>query len=193
MTSPPAAGTFDARAAYERRVTEMDPEIRGGSSWESWVQDPRSGMWTMVGPSREETKSGPREDMEIQGVYSHSPGNGSVGSIRLWGVIASAVGDAVRIEDLLGVKIPYYDADPANLDDFILDWEDFAEEVVGVMRFGSDARDKWACRTFPHRLAPELEADLRGAFWEKRFHTEEQCLDWSEQEEKMDTPKPKSP
>ena len=30
MSSPPAAATFDARAAYERRVAEMDSEIRGG-------------------------------------------------------------------------------------------------------------------------------------------------------------------
>ena len=73
------------------------------------------------------------------------------------------VGDAVRIEDLRGVKIPHYDVNPANLDDFILDWEDFAEEVVGEMRFGWDARDKWACRTFTHRLAPELKADSRDA------------------------------
>ena len=93
----------------------------------------------MVGPSMEETKSGPREDMEIRGVYSHSPGNESCGSIQLGGVTASDVGDAVRIEGLRGVKIPHYDVDPANLEDFILDWEDFAEEVVGEMRFGSDA------------------------------------------------------
>ena len=85
------------------------------------MQDPRSGIWAMVGPSMEEDKSGPREDMEIQGVYSQSPGNGNGGSIRLGGVIASNVGDTVRIEDLRGVKIPHYDANPANLDNFILD------------------------------------------------------------------------
>ena len=73
--------------------------------------------------------------MEIRGVYSHSTGNGSGGSIHLGGVIASDVRDAVRIEDLRGVKIPRYDANPANFDDFILDWEDFAEEGVGEMRF----------------------------------------------------------
>ena len=47
MSSPPAAGTFDARAAYERRVAEMDSEICGGSSGESWVQDPRLGIRKM--------------------------------------------------------------------------------------------------------------------------------------------------
>ena len=68
MSSLPAAGTFDARAAYERRVAEIDSEIRGGSCGESWVPEPRSGIWTMVSPSMEETKSGLREDMEIRGV-----------------------------------------------------------------------------------------------------------------------------
>ena len=63
----------------------------------------------------------------------------------------------MRLEDLRGVKIPYYDANSANLDDFILDWEQFAEDPTGEMR--QDARDKWACRTFPHRLASELKAD----------------------------------
>ena len=100
------------------------------------MQEPRSGIWTMVGPSMEGTNSEPREDMEIRGVYSHSPGNGIGGSIRVGGVIASDVGEAVRIEELRGVKIPHYDANPADPDDFILDWEDFAEEVVGEMPFG---------------------------------------------------------
>ena len=129
ISSPPAVGTstFNARAAYERQVAEMDSEIRGVSSGELWVQDLWSGIWTMGGPSIEETKSGPREDMEIPGVYSNSPGNGTGGSIRLGGVFASDVGDAARIEDLRGVKIPLYDANPANFNDFILDWEDFAE------------------------------------------------------------------
>ena len=191
MSSPPAAGMFGARAAYEHRVAEMDSEMRGGSNGESSVQDPRLGIWTMVGPGMEETKSGPREDMEIRGVYSHSPGHGSGGSIRLGAVIASDFGDAVRIEDLRGVKIPHYNTNPANLDDFILDWEYFAEEVVGEMWFGSGARDKWACRTFPHLLAPKLKADLRDAIQEKMIRTEEQCLDWLEQEERVDTPNQK--
>ena len=120
-----------------------------------------------------------------------SPGNGSGGSIQLGGVIASDVGDTGRIEDLRGVKIPHYDANFANLDDFILDWEDFAEEVVGEMRLRSDVRDKWACRTFPHRLAPETKADLRDAIREKRIRAEEQYLDWLEQEERVDTPNQK--
>ena len=82
------------------------------------------------------------------------------------------VGDAVRIEDLRGVKIPHYDTKDANLDNVILDWEHFAEEGVGEMRFRSDARDKWACRIFPHGSAEELKAELRDAIWEKSIRTE---------------------
>ena len=125
--------------------------------------------------------------MEIRGAYSHSPGNGSGGSIRLGGVNAAKGGDAVLIEDPRAVRIPHYDANPANLDDFILDGEDFAEEVVGETRFGSDARDNWARRTFLHHLAPELKGDLRDANWGKRIPTEERCLDWLEQEEYVDS------
>ena len=195
MSSPPAAATFDARAAYAARVDEeasRSAARRDGSSGgavDPWVMDPRSGIWTMGGPSVGEAVPQPREDMEFRGVYSHSPGNGSSGGVLLGEVIASDVGDAVRVEDLRGVKIPYYDANPANLDDFILDWEDFAEEVVGEMR--QDARDKWACRTFPHRLASELKADVRDQIREKRISMEEQCLDWLEQEERVDAPNQK--
>ena len=89
-----------------------------------------------------------------------------------------------------GCEIPYYDANPANLDDFILHCEVFAEEVVGEMR--QDARDKWACRTFPHRLASELKADLRDQIRGKRISTEEHCLDGLEQEEGVDAPDQKS-
>ena len=37
-------------------------------------------------------------------------------------------------------------------------------------------------------MAPELKADLRDAIREKGIRTEEQCLDWLEQEERVDTP-----
>ena len=157
MSSSPAAATFDARAAYAARADKQASRSaarRDGSSGgaeDPWVRDPRPGRWTIRAPSVGEAEPWPREDMEIRGVYSHSPGNASSGGIRLGSVIALHVGDALRLEDLRSVEIPYYDATPANLNDFMLDWDDFAEEVVGEMR--QDARDKWACRTFPHRLA----------------------------------------
>ena len=145
-----------------------------------------AGIWTMGRRSVGEAEPPPREDMEIRGVFSHSPGNGSLGGICIGGVIASDVGDARRLEDLRGVRIPYCDANRANLDDFILDWKDFAEEVLGEIP--QDARDKWVCRTFPHRMASELKADLLDQIWEKRISMEEQCLDWLEQEERVDAP-----
>ena len=109
ISSPPAAATFDARAAFVARVEEeasRSAARRDGSSGgavDPWVMDPRSGIWTMGGLSVGEAEPRPREDMEIRGVYSHSPGNGSSGAIRLEGVIASDVGDAVGLEDLQGV------------------------------------------------------------------------------------------
>ena len=120
----------------------MYPPSSSGGAEDPWMRNGPLGIWTMGGPSVGEAEPRPREDMEIKGSYS--------GGIRLGGVIASNGGDVVRLEDLRAVKIPYYNAYAANLDDFILDWEDFAEEVVGEMR--QDACDKWACDTFPHRL-----------------------------------------
>ena len=79
-----------------------------------------------------------------------------------------------QVDDLRGIKIPYYDGNPSNLDDFILDWEDFAEEVIGEMR--GAPRDKWVCRTFPHRLAQDLKEELRDQIREGLIRTEQACL-----------------
>ena len=153
MSSPPVAATFHARAAYAARLDEeasRSAAHRDGSSGgaeDPWVMDPQSGIWTMGGQSMGEPERRQCEEMEIRGVYSDSPGNGSSGKIHLRGVIASDVGEPVRLEDLRGVKISYYDANLANLDDFILDWEDFAEEDVGEMR--QDARGKLGMLHFP--------------------------------------------
>ena len=140
MSRPPAPATFHVRAAYAAPLDEealRSAARQDGPSARAedvWVRNPQSGIWTIRGLTTGEAEPRPREDMEMRGIYSHPPGNWSSGGIRLGGVIASDVRDAVRIKDLRGVKIPYYDADPANLEDFILDWEDFAEEVVGDMR-----------------------------------------------------------
>ena len=181
MSSPTAAATLDARPADAARVDKealrsaARQDALSGRAEDPLVRDPRSGIWTTGGPSGGEVHPRPLEEMEIRGVYSHSSGNGSSGGIRLGSVIASDHGDAVKFGDLRGLEIPYYDANPANLEDFILDWEEIAEEVVGEMR--QDMHDKWACHTFPHRLASELKADLRDQIREKRISMEEQCLD----------------
>ena len=146
-----------------RTIGSADGHGRGHPSGNMWAKDPNTGIWTVDGasPSRipNPMGSGPTgphsmEERDVRGVYSNPP---AIGGIRLGGVVAGDVGEAIRIDDLRGIKIPYYDGNPSNLDDFILDWEDFAEEVVGEMR--GAPRDKWVCRTFPHRLAQDLKEE----------------------------------
>ena len=159
------------------------------------MKDPATRIWTAGGASpsriRNPMGSGPTgphsmEERDVRGVYSHPP---ATGGIRLGGVVAADVGDAIRIDDLRGIKIPYYDGNPSNLDDFILDWEDFADEVVGEMR--GAPRDKWVCRTFPHRLAQDLKEELRDQIREGLIKTEQACLQWLEDEERVDAPNQK--
>ena len=70
------------------------------------AKDPNTGIWTADGasPSRipNPMGSGPTglqsmEERDVLGVYSHLP---STGGIRLGGVVAGNVGDAIRIDDL---------------------------------------------------------------------------------------------
>ena len=78
-----------------------------------WVKDPTTGIWTAGGasPSRIPNpmgsgRTGPHsmEERDVRGVYSHPP---ATGGIRLGGVVAADVRDAIRIDDLRGIKIPY--------------------------------------------------------------------------------------
>ena len=159
------------------------------------MKDPTTGIWTAGGASPScipyPMGSGPTgphsmEERDVRAVYSHPP---ATGGIRLGGVVAADVGDAIRIDNLRGIKIPYYDGNPSNLDDFILDWEDFAEEVVGEMK--GAPRDNWVCRTFPHRLAQDLKEELRDQIREGLIQTEQACLQWLEDEERVDAPNQK--
>ena len=168
-------------------MVSADGHGRGHPSGNLWVKDPNTGIWTAGGasPSRipnpmDSGPTGPHymEERDVRGVYSHPL---ATGGIRLGGVVAADVGDAIRIDDLRGIKIPYYDGNPSNLDDFILDWEDFAEEVVGEMK--GAPRDKWVCWTFPHRLAQDLKEDLRDQIRGGVIQTEQACLQWLEDEE----------
>ena len=178
-----------------RTMGSADGHGRGHPSGNLWAKDPNTGIWTADGasPSRipNPMGSGPTgphsmEERDVRGVYSHPP---ATGGIRLGGVVAGDVGDAIRIDDLRGIKIPYYDGNPSNLDDFILDCEDFAEEVVGEMQ--GAPRDKWVCRTFPHRLAQDLKEELRDQIREGLIRTEQACLQWLEDEERVDAPNQK--
>ena len=199
---PPTTTTAHADYAEEeihtmqgRTMGRADGHGQGHPGENLWVKDPTTGIWTAGGasPSRipNPMGSGPTgphfmEERDVRGVYSHPP---ATGGIRLGGVVAVDVGDAIRIDDLTGIKIPYYDGNPSNLDDFILDWEDFAEEVVGEMK--EAPRDKWVCRTFPHRLAQDLKEELRERIREGLIQTEQACLQWLEDEDRVDAPNQK--
>ena len=52
-------------------------------------------------------------------------------------------------------------------------------------------RDKWVCRTFPHRLAQDLEEELRDQIREGLIRTEQACLQWLEDEERVGAPNQK--
>ena len=178
-----------------RTMRSADGHGRGHPGGNLWAKDPNTGIWMADGasPSRIPNPMGsgptgphPMEERDVRGVYSHPP---ATGGIRLGGVVAGDVGDAIRIDNLRGIKIPYYDGNASNLDDFILDWEDFAEEVVSEMR--GARRDKWVCRTFPHRLAQDLKEELRDQIREGLIRTEQACLQWLEDEEWVDAPNQK--
>ena len=186
---------IQSQTMHGRTMGSADGHGRGHRGGNLWVKDPNSGIWTAGGasPSRipNPMGSGPTgphsmEERDVQGVYSHPP---ATGGIRLGGVVAADVGDAIRIGDLRKFKIPYYDGNPSNLDDFILDWEDVAEEVVGEMR--GAPRDKWVCRIFPHRPAKDLKEELRDQIREGVIQTEQACLQWLEDEERVDAPNQK--
>ena len=178
-----------------RTTGRADGHGRGHPGANRWVKDPTTEIWTAGGasPSRIPNpmgsgRTGPHsmEERDVRGVYSRPP---ATGGIRLGGVVAGDVGDAIKIDGLRGIKIPYYDGNPSNLDDFILDWEDLAQEVVGEMK--GAPRDKWVCRTFPHRLAQDLKEELRDQIHEKLIQTEPACLQWLEDEERVDAPNQK--
>ena len=52
-------------------------------------------------------------------------------------------------------------------------------------------RDNWVCRTFPHRLAQDLKEELRDQIREGLIQTEQACLQWLEDEERVDAPNQK--
>ena len=138
---------FQSQTMQGRTMGSADGHGRGHPGGNLWVKDLNTGIWTAGGASPScipnPMGSGPTgphsmEERDVRGVYPHPP---ATGGIRFGGVVAADVGDAIRIDDLRGIKIPYYDGNPSNLDEFILDWEDFAEEVVGEMK--GAPRDKW--------------------------------------------------
>ena len=195
MTAHAVFAEEEIQTMQRRTMGRADGHGRGHPGGNLWVKDPTTGMRTAggAGPSRipNPMGSGPTgphsmEERDVRGVYSHPP---ATGGIRLGGVVAADVGEAIRIDDLRGIKIPYYDRNPSNLDDFIPDWKYFAREVVGEMK--GAPRDEWVCRTFPHRLAQDLKEELRDQIRKGSLQTEQACRQWLEDEERVDAPNQK--
>ena len=46
------------------------------------------------------------------------------------------VSDALTIEDVGRIKVPFHCGPPEKLEAVLLEWEDFADEVCGVPRKG---------------------------------------------------------
>ena len=109
--------------------------------------------------------------------------------MRLGGVVAADAGEAVRIQDFCAVRVPFYNGTRAMLQDFLLDWEDFADEVMG--RASQAGRDIWALQAFPHRLHGDLKADLRDKIRSGQVRGEVECVDWLEDGECVDAPNQK--
>ena len=117
---PPTAMTPHAVYAEEeiqtmqgRTMGRADGHGRGHPGVNLWVKDPTTGIWIArrASPSRipNPMGSGPTgphsiKERDVRGVYSHPP---ATGGIRLGGVVAADVRDAIRIDDLRGIKIPY--------------------------------------------------------------------------------------
>ena len=139
---------------YEYNSTTLVPTGAGlgDGNGVHWVLNPATGIWSIEGNSQAQESAGVSsgfvrravvalesstapmaEPVDIRGIYSnaHGSGYGAVSGIRLGGVVAGDVGDAVRIQDLHGVKVPFYDGIPEKLEDFLWDWKDFADEVMG--------------------------------------------------------------
>ena len=109
---PPTTTTAHAVYAEEeiqsqtmqgRTMGSADGVGRGHPGGNLLVKDPNTGIWTAGGasPSRipNPMGSGPTgphsmEERDVRGVYSHPP---AIGGIRLGGVVAADVGDAIRI------------------------------------------------------------------------------------------------
>ena len=171
---------------------KADGHGRGHSGGNLWVKDPTTGIWTAGGasPSRipNPMGSGPLDltpwRRGMNGECTHTPRPQVVSVSVEWWLRTSETPSGFTTSG--ESKSP---TTMANLDDFILDWEDFAEEVVGEMK--GAPRDKWVCRTFPHRLAQDLKEELRDHIHEGLIQTEQACLQWLEDEERDDTPNQK--
>ena len=193
----------EAQAAHSARRAQTMPtgaDLGDGNDGNR-VLNPTTGIWSIGGNSQAQKsarvssafvrravtalESSTAPTVDICGIYGNAHGSATSG-IRLGGVGAADAGEAVRIEDVRGVRVPFYNGTPETLEHFLLDWEDFADEVMGS---ASEAqRDSWAPRTFPHRLHADLKADLRDKIRSGHVRGEVECVDSLDDEESVDAP-----
>ena len=175
-----------------RTMGSADGHGRGHQGGNLWVKDPTTGIWTAGGASpfafqtpwvqAQLDRTPWRRGMYGDGTHTPRPQVVSV-SVEWWLRTSETPSGWTTSGES---KSPTTMATAPSLDDSILDWEDFAEEVVGEMK--GAPRDKWVCRTFPHRLAQDLKEELRDQIREGLIQTEQACLQWLEDEERVDAP-----
>ena len=165
------------------------------------VLNPTTGIWSIGGNSQAQVSAGVSSGfvrravtafeastapgLDIRGILGNAHGS-ATSAIRLGGVVAADAGEAVRIGGISGVRVPFYNGTPETLKDFLLDWEDSANEVMGSA--SGAQRDSWSLRTFRHRLHADLKADFRDKIRSGQVHGELECGDWLGDEESVDAP-----
>ena len=102
MTAHAVYAEEEIQTMQGRTMGRAPEHGRGHPGGNLWVKDPTTGIWTAGGasPSRipnpmssGSTRPHPMEERDVRGVYSHPP---ATGGIRLGGVVAPDVGDAIR-------------------------------------------------------------------------------------------------
>ena len=181
----------DQASHSSRRAQTMptDAGLGDGNSG-NWVLNPDTGIWCIGGHSQAQESAGvssgfvrravtaselsTASTVDIRGIYGNAHVSATSG-IRLGGVVAADAGQAVRIENLRGVRVPFYNGTPVTLKDFLLDWVGFTDLVMGSVT--KRQRDSWALQTFPHRLHADMEADLRDKIRSGQLRGEVECVD----------------
>ena len=172
-----------------RTMGSADRYGRGHPGGNLWVKDPNTGIWTAggVSPSRipNPMGSGPTgphsmEERDVRGVYSYPPWPQVVSvPVELWLRTSETPSGLTTSGES---KSPTTMATPPT-------W--MTSSWIGRTSPRRSSRDKWVCRTFRHRLAQDLKEELRDQIREGVIRTEQACLQWLEDEARVDAPNQK--
>ena len=122
----------EAQAAHSPRRAQTIPT--GADLGGNWVLNPSTGIWSTRGNFQAEEsgrvisgfvrravtalESSTAPTVDIRGIDGNTNGTATSG-ILLGGVVAANAGEVVRIEDLRGVRGPFYNGSPGTLEDFL--------------------------------------------------------------------------